>query len=289
LDIIPNILLEDESLEFEENKKTNQLLLKGLGELHIDIVLSRIKTDYNLSINLGQMSVSYKEATNGSVTHKETTDKNIKHKLKFFELEIEIEKMEEDEDEDSEEEDDETRGAKQSKVIIDIWQDRPKVAQEYKEYCLLGDNLHSQKSKGSLFDNDLEPTTVNETYTFHNKIIDSLYDIDSLKFYQVKMIEDMLVEMTNRGPLTSSKLVNTQIRVIGGKYNPDYLDDLTIRMTVNNCYLNAIRKLNVSLLEPICKINVKASPEIVSIVMSDAVSKREGKILLVGNDSDFIE
>ena len=91
-------MLEDESLEFENNLESGQTILKGLGELHIEVVLSRIREEQNLKVTVGPISVSYKETPNGSVDVLHTVDRSLNSRLKFLELEIEISRFDLDED-----------------------------------------------------------------------------------------------------------------------------------------------------------------------------------------------
>lgn len=281
MDLIPNILLEDESLECEENKKTNQILLKGLGELHIEVVLTKLRTEHELNITLDKMTVLYKESPTGTVTQRETTDRLIKHMLRFFELEIEIEPMDPDEPQTNEDD----RGARKSEVVVALWPAKSKMAKAYRDFCIFEeDGQLKKKGGGALFESSNRPEPVVNEYTFHNKTIDVLYDIRDLKFRQIKLIQDMLQEMTERGPLMSNQLVNARIKIIGGRFNEDYLDDVAIRMTVNNCYLSAIRRLSVSLLEPVCLISVRAPDDALKFIMSEATGKREAKLVTNGDE-----
>ena len=91
-------MLEDESLEFENNLESGHTILKGLGELHVEVVLSRIREEQNLNVTVGPISVSYKETPNGSVEVLHTVDRSLNSRLKFLELEIEISRLDYDED-----------------------------------------------------------------------------------------------------------------------------------------------------------------------------------------------
>ena len=164
---------------------------------------------------------------------------------------------------------------------------RDRVERLYKQFRDLGENINSKKSKGGIFDNIIPPRVVTKEYKFSNTVIDSLYDIKGLDFPSLKLIEDILLEMTERGPLISSQLVNAKIRVVGGRYNPDYLDETALKMTVNNAYLKLIKDLPISIMEPVSQVKVKASHEIVGIIMTEAISKRQGKILSIGNEEEM--
>jgi translation elongation factor EF-G len=233
------------------------------------------------------MYVSYKESTVGGSSHLLTTDRIFKNKIAFFEVELEIEKLESLEDEDEEiQTQNKDRGARKSEVEIDIWGVNSPTARDFKTFCSLNENMNTKKTKGGVFENSTKKEMVTKEHTFSNDIIDSLYSLESMSFTDLKEIRDMLLELTERGPLTSSQLVNTRIRVVGGRYNPDHLDPVTMKMTVNNCYLQAIRKLSVSMMEPVCKVVVKAKKDVINIITTEAVSKREGKILSMGNEFD---
>jgi elongation factor G len=53
---------EDPSLHAVTNEETGQLLLSGMGELHLDIAVDRLKREYGVPVRLGRMMVAYKEA-----------------------------------------------------------------------------------------------------------------------------------------------------------------------------------------------------------------------------------
>lgn len=52
---------EDPSLQVSIDEDTGQTLLKGLGELHLDIVRQRLSSQFNIDVTFGRMSVSYRE------------------------------------------------------------------------------------------------------------------------------------------------------------------------------------------------------------------------------------
>ena len=54
-------LKEDPSFSFKENKETGQLLIYGMGELHLDIIVDRLKRSFSVGIRVGKPQVSYRE------------------------------------------------------------------------------------------------------------------------------------------------------------------------------------------------------------------------------------
>lgn len=69
---LAKLLLEDPSLKVETSEDTGQTILKGMGELHLEIVVDKLRTDHNVGVNTGKPRVSYRETitTEGFADHK---------------------------------------------------------------------------------------------------------------------------------------------------------------------------------------------------------------------------
>ena len=53
---------EDPSLRIESDKESGQTILKGMGELHLEIIVDRMKREFKVEANIGQPKVAYREA-----------------------------------------------------------------------------------------------------------------------------------------------------------------------------------------------------------------------------------
>lgn len=59
---------EDPTIKFENNHETHEMLISGLGEQHLDVVISRLKTKYNVDANLKKPKIAYRETIRKKVT-----------------------------------------------------------------------------------------------------------------------------------------------------------------------------------------------------------------------------
>jgi elongation factor G len=68
---IDRIAKEDPSFEWREDAETGQYVISGMGELHLEVTLHRMLSDFNVDANVGKLRVSYREAptSNGKGEH----------------------------------------------------------------------------------------------------------------------------------------------------------------------------------------------------------------------------
>jgi len=69
-DAIKKFLEEDPTLKVKTDEETSQTVLYGMGELHLDIIVDRMKREFNVEVNTGKPQVAYREAF-GKVIDKE--------------------------------------------------------------------------------------------------------------------------------------------------------------------------------------------------------------------------
>ncbi len=66
-------------------------MISGMGELHLDIIMDRLRREFKVEVNQGAPQVSYKEAINGTVDHREIYKKQTGGRGKFADIVITIE------------------------------------------------------------------------------------------------------------------------------------------------------------------------------------------------------
>lgn len=71
---------EDPSLRFKIDGETGQTILSGMGELHLEIIKDRIRKEYGVDVDLGELQVSYRESLKSSVVEEFMLDQTIGNK-----------------------------------------------------------------------------------------------------------------------------------------------------------------------------------------------------------------
>ena len=97
---IGKLVEEDPTLQVETNHETGQTILKGMGELHLDIIIDRLKREFKVEINQGAPQVAYKEAITSSTEHKEVYKKQTGGRGKFADIVFEMGPKDEDYEKD---------------------------------------------------------------------------------------------------------------------------------------------------------------------------------------------
>ena len=60
-EVLKKFLEEDPTLKVKSNQETGETLLYGMGELHLEIIVDRMKREFNVEINTGKPQVAYRE------------------------------------------------------------------------------------------------------------------------------------------------------------------------------------------------------------------------------------
>jgi elongation factor G len=87
---IAKLVEEDPTLRVHTDQETGQTILRGMGELHLEIIIDRLKREFKVEINQGAPQVAYKEALTKSIEHKEVYKKQTGGRGKFADIVFEI-------------------------------------------------------------------------------------------------------------------------------------------------------------------------------------------------------
>ncbi len=81
---------EDPTFRVRTDDETGQTIISGMGELHIDILIDRLRREFKVECNQGQPQVAYKEALVGSTEYRELYKKQTGGRGKFADIQFEI-------------------------------------------------------------------------------------------------------------------------------------------------------------------------------------------------------
>ena len=81
---------EDPTFTVKSDNETGQTIISGMGELHLDIIVDRLRREFGVEINQGAPHVNYKEAVTTSVQHRELFKKQTGGRGKFADIIVEI-------------------------------------------------------------------------------------------------------------------------------------------------------------------------------------------------------
>ncbi|HZH55533.1 MAG TPA: elongation factor G [Sphingobacteriaceae bacterium] len=87
---------EDPTFQVKSDDETGQTVISGMGELHLDILIDRLKREFKVEVNQGAPQVAYKEAITGTIQHRETYKKQTGGRGKFADIQFVMSPVDED-------------------------------------------------------------------------------------------------------------------------------------------------------------------------------------------------
>ena len=86
---------EDPTFQVKTDQASDQTIISGMGELHLDIIVDRLKREFKVEVNQGEPQVEYKEAITGKADHREVYKKQTGGRGKFADIVFRMEPAEE--------------------------------------------------------------------------------------------------------------------------------------------------------------------------------------------------
>ncbi len=81
---------EDPTFRVRTDEQSGQTIISGMGELHLDIILDRLKREFKVECNQGKPQVNYKEAITATVSHRESYKKQSGGRGKYADMLLEV-------------------------------------------------------------------------------------------------------------------------------------------------------------------------------------------------------
>ena len=81
---------EDPTFRVKTDEESSQTIISGMGELHLEIIVDRLKREFKVEVNQGAPQVNYKEAINATIEHREVYKKQTGGRGKFADIEFTV-------------------------------------------------------------------------------------------------------------------------------------------------------------------------------------------------------
>ena len=94
MEALDQMRLEDPSFTFGEEKETGQLLIHGMGELHLEVVAERLEREFKVGLRTGKPRVNYRESIVGEGTGEYTVEREQMGKRQFGHCKIRVRPVE---------------------------------------------------------------------------------------------------------------------------------------------------------------------------------------------------
>ncbi len=87
---IAKLVEEDPTLRVHTDEETGQTILRGMGELHLEIIMDRLRREFKVEVSQGAPQVAYKEAFTSTVEHRELYKKQTGGRGKYADIVFEL-------------------------------------------------------------------------------------------------------------------------------------------------------------------------------------------------------
>lgn len=89
-EVMQKILAEDPTLRMRQDEDTGQMILSGMGELHLDVVISRMRREFNTQVNVGKPQVVYRESIEKAARGEAVFDKEVAGQKHFGQVALQL-------------------------------------------------------------------------------------------------------------------------------------------------------------------------------------------------------
>ncbi len=93
MQVLEKFMAEDPTLRVREDPDTGQVILSGMGELHLEIITSRMQREFNTQVNVGKPQVVYRETIETVSTGSAVFDKEVAGNRHYAEVTLKLEPL----------------------------------------------------------------------------------------------------------------------------------------------------------------------------------------------------
>ncbi len=92
-DVLEKFIIEDPTLKVRKDEETGQTILSGMGELHLEIIISRMLKEFKTNVNVGNPQVVYREVLTSKIKGEAVFEREISGKMHFAKVSITLEPL----------------------------------------------------------------------------------------------------------------------------------------------------------------------------------------------------
>ncbi|RLB98453.1 MAG: elongation factor G [Deltaproteobacteria bacterium] len=92
-DVLEKFIIEDPTLKVRKDEETGQTILSGMGELHLEIIISRMLKEFKTNVNVGNPQVVYREVLTSKIKGEAVFEREISGKMHFAKVNITLEPL----------------------------------------------------------------------------------------------------------------------------------------------------------------------------------------------------
>ena len=92
-DVLEKFIIEDPTLKVRKDEETGQTILSGMGELHLEIIISRMLKEFKTNVNVGNPQVVYREVLTSKTKGDAVFEREISGKMHFAKVSITLEPL----------------------------------------------------------------------------------------------------------------------------------------------------------------------------------------------------
>ncbi len=89
-DVLEKFMIEDPTLKVRKDEETGQTILSGMGELHLEIIISRMLKEFKTNVNVGNPQVVYREVLKSKTRGSAVFEKEISEKMHFANITVSL-------------------------------------------------------------------------------------------------------------------------------------------------------------------------------------------------------
>ena len=262
-DIMTNLIREDPSLLFQHNTESGQLIVLGLGELHLEILRDRLWIEYGVKARLGPVRVAYKESIQRPYLHTIVLDKP--ELREYLSLQLRVEPLTSPDDEAGINLQDLMKRKVDSESpvkwqLVDI-----KNCMAARKLAEVGNN-HAKRSE-LLYDNE-DPQPIHK-----------------LPKEMMEEITQIIQDSLRRGPVLGYPLMNVGVKVEDGMWYRSRLSRKVVMEACVKAVPEALQSAGPIVLEPIMAVEVIVPNNCLGEVLNDVGANRRGMVLETKKDS----